>query len=63
MRIREDLEKEDSYFIGSDVVRKNYRVCLAEVEKPRDYTRLTSKYCGNQCNLVVLYMDTPTILE
>jgi len=24
IRIREDLEKEDSYFIGSEVVRKNY---------------------------------------
>ncbi|MEA3324249.1 MAG: hypothetical protein U9Q37_03805 [Euryarchaeota archaeon] len=28
-------------------------MCLAEVEKPRDYTRLTQKSCGNPCNLVV----------
>jgi len=31
IRIREDLEKEDSYFIGSEVVRKNYENQTGEV--------------------------------
>lgn len=34
-------------------------VRLAEVKKPRDYTRLhkiNTKSCGNLCNLVVPYM-------
>ena len=36
------------------MLRYRGRMCLDEVEKPRDYTRLTQKSRVNLCNLVVI---------
>ena len=45
IRIREDLEKEDSYFIGSEVVRKNYENQTGE-EVTKSYVDRVLKDAG-----------------
>ena len=45
IRIREDMEKEDSYFIGSEVVRKNYENQTGE-EVTKSYVDRVLKEAG-----------------
>ena len=45
IRIREDMEKEDSYFIGSEVVRKNYENQTGE-EVSKSYVDRVLKEAG-----------------
>ena len=47
------VEQHDANPANRDTIGLAKCMCLAEVEKPRDYTRLTQKSCGNLGNLVV----------
>ncbi len=53
LRENVDVAMENISSVLPPELEKIKGMCLAAVKKPRDYTRLTRKSCGNLCNLVV----------